>query len=435
MLFVWTEVGATFVSRSPIAPPTDAVAVPVHLAEEAGGSTGFDLVLCELQSSATPPCEDAGRMVRALIPDHLLPPRDGWVVLRPCGARLIPAAAAAVEDGGAVATGCGVPVPFPAHWRQSDLVRMVERLRGRLHTLHRRTVKAADAPSASTAAEMGWMHGVLFRLGCALLRHGDAPLARDCHHPDRPSARRPAVMPEVARRLERQRDAVCVQLARAPPPIPAGSGGAGAGYAWTPGAVAILRASTVTAKFHALAQEVLREVAALGEAAASTAGFDVLIGRVEPSSGSEPRFQRPVFPSAPIRGGCAERIDAFVRSAEHTLRRHFEAMMAVWDGANALRDFHRATAACLVQVNRHAARVLADPGALANGAVIDALRMTYQGECVAALHGVVLGLVPLLLHLDACREDERLAFRRFVSRTLLCVSHRLGLMDEQQKAR
>jgi hypothetical protein len=347
--------------------------------------------------------------------------RSGGWVLRPGGAALVPPPPPATV---CTAAGCGVPLPFPALWRTADLGRLVDRVRRRIQSLRFKGAVAA-ADGGDDLVELCWLNGVLFRLGCAVLRHGDSPLARDCFAPERPSVRRDvAIMPEVARRLERQRDALHVASA-----LGGATTGADAGSAplRPRGGAPQLRGSTVTTKYHAMAEALLRELAWLGESFAvpgadgNVVGWDVRV----------PRFKSGLFYHKP-RNALGAAV-AFVAAVEQTKRQSFDAARCVWRAAYAIQDFHRAMVACHAQVRRHADRVLQTPtGAETTTAApppwIEALCMLRQTESMCFLHAVAIDTMFLLLRMDLIHPRERATFRQSIFRSLLCISQRIHMV-------
>lgn len=148
LTFVWMEVGELFVSRridSLTSPDTGMREMTLPIRGGSGvepfsssssslDANDADIVVCRLMLDRT--AEDTDRpdtVARVLVPLHLLRLTGGnesSVYLRPGGLDLVP-----VPNIEPLVRGCGVPIPFPAHWRGPDLVRLIDRLRGRLRTL------------------------------------------------------------------------------------------------------------------------------------------------------------------------------------------------------------------------------------------------------------------------------------------------------------
>lgn len=220
-------------------------------------------------------------------------------------------------------------------------------------------------------------------------------------------------MPEVARRLERQRDETCLHLALGPSKATSES------LVYTGGPLR-LRAETVGARYRALSQNVLRELAQVGEAAMAP-GFDVYVGHERMGSilVESPPFQPGIFVKP---GGHWRRFDReeFIHRAEQTKHRDFEAMMSVWRVAQCIQDFHRSVIVCREHVQRHSKSVSEVTDCW------DAARMVLQTECMCFLRAVVMDMTSVMLCMEAVVDlDERRAFRRSFTRSLWCASQRM----------
>lgn len=280
--------------------------------------------------------------------------------------------------------------------------------------------------AVADAVEGGWLRGILFRIGCAMRGYGADLIARDCLEPDQLSVRQRLVHPEVSRRLERQRDAMRVQLAGSPMAVESTKNAAAM-------PIPRLRRETVSTRYRAMAQDILRELARLGDAAA-TPGFDVLIGR-EPGAAvtSAPPLRSGLFAlRKPPRAYCYgtttgnAALRALLSHAEQTKRRAFDAAMSLCSVAVSIRNFHRALLTCREQVRRHYVLVThGKGGGFGAEQWLDIARMVVQTECIHYLHEFVIGVVPLLLCSGVTHPDQRLAFRRSIAHSLWCISEQM----------
>lgn len=431
--FLWTEIGRLFVSRSPLVVSEDEPAgrpaapyrrLPIVRPVAAKG-TACDLTVARLAWGWSDGLGDAvyTEWVSVAVPTHLatVAAGPGAALWADCGDEWISL------SGWTCGVDRGVPQPFPVQWTLCDLSRCVERCRARLVRLHRRRSGAADTDADDAEEEIRWLRWILFRIGCALRRHGDEPLALDCFDPGSESRRRPALMPEVVRRLARQGDALCVQVAR--------GGWAGTESRGDTAAVVVrLRGSTVAARYRTLAQRALTAVADLGEATTG-AGFDACIGRLEPRSvlASGGRVRMVLMSAAKKNNEGTDGLPSFLADladrAEFELRRRFAAAETVWGAALAMRDLHCALTLCIRQVDVHAARTTGVSGSGPSAEEwIECARIRYQSETMICLAAILRDSVRVLLESgDECRgtERERRNFRRSVTRSLLCLHQRL----------
>ncbi len=265
LTFFWMEIGALFASRRPddyigsnnggeyydynekneTGGGTRSLLLPLRFSSSSASTTSAlqcdaDVLIVQLWHRRRKDVNDAmamtktnkgGVLVRAIVPIHLIRMLSSTVTehenweweLIPGGPNLV-----SIPVTEPLVQGCGVPIPFPTHWMCSDLLRLVDRLRGRLRTLLSRLLgrRRRHRPSndddenedfVTDAIEAGWLRGLLFRIGCALRCYGAEPFALDGLDPDGPSARQRFLHPEVAHRLERQRDEMRMQLAAVSP--------------------------------------------------------------------------------------------------------------------------------------------------------------------------------------------------------------------------